>query len=157
MNRVNKILKHPKYKEYLSKINNYEINREFCKHNINHFLDMGRICYILCLERNIKVNKEIIYAVALLHDIGRWIQYEDGIPHEKASVILSKEILVECDFDIKEIECILKAILSHRDKKATELNEIFYIGDKLSRGCFYCKAESKCNWPKHKKNLNIIY
>lgn len=157
MNRVNKILKHPKYKEYLSKIDIYEKNREFCKHNISHFLDMGRICYIICLERELKVNKEIIYAVALLHDIGRWAQYEYSIPHEKASFDLSREILIDCDFSIEEIEEILQGILSHRDKEAVELNEIFYLGDKLSRGCFSCKAEPKCNWSKDKKNLNIIY
>ncbi|MGI6684337.1 MAG: HD domain-containing protein [Bacillota bacterium] len=61
-----------------------EINREFCCHQMQHALDVARIYYILFLEKyqdgissdlkNMSVDqtKELIYATALLHDIGRW-------------------------------------------------------------------------------------
>ena len=157
MERVNKIINHPKYKKYLSKIEYHEQNREFCRHNMEHFMDVARICYIMCLEENLQVNKEVIYGVALLHDIGRWVQYEDSTPHEKASYDLSGEILRACNFNESEINTILQGILNHRNKNAESFNKKVYDADKLSRGCFLCKVEKQCNWAKEKKNLNIIY
>ena len=157
MERVNKIIDHQKFKAYLSKIEYHEQNREFCRHNMEHFMDVARICYIMCLEENLQVNKEIIYGVALLHDIGRWVQYENSIPHEKASYDLSREILEECNFSEEEINTILQGILNHRNKNSTKFNKIVYSADKVSRGCFLCKAEKECNWVKEKKNLNITY
>lgn len=157
MERVNLILNNNKYIEYLNKNIQYEMDRKFCKHNMEHFLNMGRIAYILCLEQEISINKDIIYAVALLHDIGRWVQYDNGTPHEKASSEISKDILKESKFLDSEIDIILKGILNHRNKNAIGLNEIFYKADKLSRGCFSCPASSECNWSSEKKNLNILY
>ena len=95
MDRVNKILNNEKYKDYLKKNNFYEKNREFCKHDMEHFLAVARISYILCLEKGLNVNKDIIYAVGLLHDIGRWLQYEKNIQHKISSVNISEEILKE--------------------------------------------------------------
>ncbi len=40
--------------------------------------------YIRALEENYPVSKELIYCTALLHDIGRARQYEDGTPHDEA-------------------------------------------------------------------------
>ena len=71
MNRVDLILEHPKYQEYLDKIKQAEEKRIFCLHNMNHFLDVARIAYIMNLEEELGIAKEIIYATALLHDIGR--------------------------------------------------------------------------------------
>ena len=56
-------------------------------------MDVARIAYILSADRAYAVSKEIIYAAALLHDIGKWKQYEDGTPHEKASADLAEQIL----------------------------------------------------------------
>ena len=157
MDRVNKILNNEKYKYYLKKNNFYEKNREFCKHDIEHFLAVARISYILCLEKGLNVNKDIIYAVGLLHDIGRWLQYEKNIPHNISSVNISEEILKECDFSQDEIKIILDAILNHRNKQCRDLNKIFYRADKLSRQCFVCSASDKCYWGEDKKNKDIIY
>lgn len=132
--------------------------REFCRHDIYHALDVARIAYIMVLENNIQVKKENIYAAALLHDIGKWMQYDKGIPHELASAQLAEGILIECGFIKDEIEQILSMILSHRKKHNGDLiNEIFYSSDKMSRNCFKCKAASKCNWSEEKKNYNVEY
>ena len=82
MERVNKILYNEKYKELLNKLNKLEKERVFCKHNMEHFLDLARIAYIKVLEEGLNYNKEVIYAIALLHDIGRVFEYENGIPHD---------------------------------------------------------------------------
>ena len=85
MKRIDQILFHPKYQYALAQIKTWEQDRQFCRHDIGHFLDVARLAYIHCLERGLDVKKDVIYAAALLHDIGRYRQYEAGIPHEEAS------------------------------------------------------------------------
>ena len=43
MKKVNEILKNSKYKEYLTKLEVLEKDRKFCKHGMNHFMDVARI------------------------------------------------------------------------------------------------------------------
>ena len=126
---------------------------------MTHFLDVARIALILNMEEDYGIDKELIYAVALLHDIGRWMQYEEGIPHEQASAKLAPEILIKSGFDEKEQKAVLGAILSHRDasvKDEKTLRGLLYRADKLSRACFACKAQEKCDWKAEKKNMRIF-
>lgn len=160
MDRVNRILANEKYKMHLEKINAAEETRLFCCHNMGHFLDVARIAMQLNHEEGLGISKEIIYATALLHDIGRHVQYANGTPHEKASVDLAPEIMAECGFDEKEQEGILTAIGNHRNKKIAgekNLSGIIYRADKLSRPCFSCKVEKECDWSKAKKNLYLEF
>lgn len=160
MNRVDLILEHPKYQEYIDKIKQAEEKRIFCLHNMNHFLDVARIAYIMNLEEELGISKEIIYVTALLHDIGRFVQYEDGMPHEKASAELAEELLQETGFDKKEQSLILRAIREHRNKEMADeksLAGIIYRADKASRACFACEAEVHCDWDKSKKNMRVKY
>lgn len=160
MERINRILENDKYKEYLQKNKTAEEDRIFCCHNMVHFLDVARIAYVLMLEEQIETSKDLIYATALLHDIGRHMQYADGTPHEKASAIMAEDILKECGFEKEEQKEILRAIRKHRDAKiATEesLAGVIYRADKLSRACFACEAEHLCDWKSEKKNLELRY
>lgn len=157
MERVNRILNNPTYREYLKKIEICEVDRIFCRHNMEHFLDVARIAYIMVLEQGLKISKEVVYAIALLHDVGRWIQYEKGIPHEQASAELSKELLDDSGFTAEEKRIILDGIISHRKADDDIINNIIYDSDKLSRKCFTCKASSLCNWSEEEKNLNLTY
>ena len=50
MERINKLINHPLYKEYIGKIESYECQREFCRHDRKHFLDVSRIAYLFYLE-----------------------------------------------------------------------------------------------------------
>lgn len=157
MDRVDKILNHKIYQDYLKRLNNYEVKREFCKHNLEHFLDMARIAYIMVLENKLNYKKDVIYAIGLLHDIGRVEQYENGIEHHIASSNIAKEILQDIDFLEEEKEVIIEAIKNHRNSESNDLNSIIYKSDKLSRTCFNCKASDKCNWSMEKRNMKIIY
>lgn len=169
MERVNRILNHDLFKEYLEKNRSAEENRQFCHHDMGHFLDVARLAMIFYLKDCCEVKtygskpqiaEELIYAAALLHDIGRWKQYEDGTPHEKASAELAPAILTDCGFGAEETEQILTAILNHRNEKIKEeqsLSGILYRADKMSRSCFACEAEAACDWKGTKKNLELRY
>ena len=157
-NRINRILCNTNFIEHLKKNNGAEKNRQFCKHDINHLLDVARLAYIMVLEKDLDYSKDIIYAAALLHDIGRWLQYKENIPHEKASAKLAKEILEQSDYDSDEIELICNAILNHRNQdNESTLNYIIYKSDKLSRKCYHCTSIHECNWSEDKKNYKIAY
>ncbi|KYH35038.1 ribonuclease Y [Clostridium tepidiprofundi DSM 19306] len=159
MSRVNQILKHKEYLKNLNKNINDEINRKFCHHDLVHFLDVSRIMYIKSLENDLKFDKEIIYACGLLHDIGKWQQYEEGVPHEIASANIAKNILKECSFNDYEIDIIVDAIINHRNNNNpnNSLSELLYKSDKLSRMCFNCNAQAECNWSIEMRNNQIKY
>ncbi|MBQ2803670.1 MAG: HD domain-containing protein [Lachnospiraceae bacterium] len=160
MERIDKILNNKLFLYHLNKNNMAEADRRFCHHNITHFLDVARIGMILNLEEELFISKEWIYAAALLHDIGKYMQYEEGIPHEEASARLAPEILQECGFKKEEITVIVDAIQGHREDTSAALKNlkgILYRADKASRACFACKAQADCNWKADKKNLQIKY
>lgn len=163
MGRVHKIYGHPLFQKCLEENREAEKERVFCRHDMTHNLDVARLSYIFSLERGYRISKEEIYAAALLHDIGKWQQYKDGTPHEKASALLAKEILKEAGFSKEESVRIRGAILCHRisdEKKQNEsgaLAEILYDADKISRACYACPVERACNWDENKKNRKIIW
>lgn len=158
--QLEKIRMNKRYKKCYRKIEACEKNRVFCHHDMNHFLDVARIAWILNLQENLQIDKNIIYAAAILHDIGRHKQYKKGIPHEIASAQIAEKILNECGYENDKIQWITEAIRNHRDSRMlseANLGGILYRADKMSRACFSCKAEKKCNWAKEKKNLSILY
>lgn len=158
MERVNQIRKHPTYRQCYEEIQKLEQDREFCGHSMEHFIDVARLAYIFVLEEGFLVSREVVYAAALLHDIGRHLEYTQGVPHHEASARIAEAILPECGFTSKEQDIVTAAILSHRDKNLSEgFNRILYRADKMSRSCFGCKAASRCNWSDEKKNNEIRY
>ncbi len=160
VDRIDKILNHDLLLYHFEKNNAAEADRRFCRHSMVHFLDVARIGTIIALEEGIKVDREWIYAAALLHDCGKHEQYENGTPHEQASARIAPEILKACGFNNEETGVIVTAISRHRDPEAAKeknLNGILYRADKASRACFACDAEKDCNWKDGKKNLTIKY
>lgn len=158
MDRVNQIWKHPLYQTELHKLQLLEADRKFCRHTPEHFLDVARLAYIRALEENYSVSKELIYCTALLHDIGRARQYEDGTPHDEAGAVIAEQILKELGFSPEEIQAIVSAIRGHRaETNQTILGQLIYRADKKSRNCFSCKAEPECYWSSAKKNMTIQY
>ncbi len=157
--RINSILYNQKYISYINKNEKCEKDRIFCHHDLSHFFDVARIAYILNLENNLNFSKDIIYAAALLHDIGRWKQYEEGISHDAASAELAIDILKESGYSSHEINEIVAAISHHRkdSEDKNSLSYIIYFSDKASRSCFSCKAARECNWSEEKKNNIIKY
>lgn len=160
MKRIDKILSHDLYKKYTGQINEYEKERIYCRHNMEHFLAVARIAQILNLKKKLKLKKAYVYAAALLHDVGRFRQYENGTAHDKASAALAPQILSDCGFDEQETELIVTAIRNHRNTEIQmeeSLSGIIYRADKLSRGCFACPVEPQCERKVEKKNLKLRY
>ena len=158
--RIQAILNNEEYKSCYAVIKECEKDRIFCHHDMSHFLDVARIAQIINFEESIGVDRELIYATALLHDIGRHIQYQTGERHEKASAAIAPRILKECGYDEAEIEVIVDAITNHRNADiAMEpgLRGIIYRGDKASRPCFACEAQSQCDWKESRKNMELKY
>lgn len=146
MKRINRILNHFEYKKNLEKNIEMEKDRVYCCHNLQHFFDVARVGYIIALEKKLQISKEMIYAAALLHDIGKWRQYVEGIDHALVSAEIAEGILKDCCFQQEEREMILEAIKKHRKGKnlVTELDWILYEGDKQSRLCLQCKGIKDC-------------
>ena len=158
MQRVNSICSHPLWKSCVSKIRDLEKERIFCCHDTSHFLDVARIAWIENLEKRLAISREMIYAAAMLHDIGRHLQYMQGVPHDEGSVSIASDILKDSGFDEKEQTEILSAIRMHRNPDAAsrdDLAGIIYRADKKSRICAFCSASDKCNWSESKKNMKI--
>ena len=158
MERVNAICRHPLWRDSVRQIAHLERDRQFCRHDLVHFLDVARLAYIENLERGLGVDKELIYAAALLHDIGRHLQYTRNIPHDQASAQLAEVILTDCGFSQAERTEVEDAILQHRgqqDRQREGLAGLLYGADKASRACLVCPAEPECNWSPEKKNRRI--
>ena len=158
MERIDKICSHALCRSYTEKIRELEQDRIFCRHDTSHFLDVARLAYIENLERDLNISKELIYAAALLHDIGRHLEYLEGNPHDKASVMLAGDILKDCGFDTQEQNEITAAIAQHRTagtEQKDDLAGLIYRADKRSRPCLFCKAEKICKWSTQAKNLSL--
>ena len=161
MKRVQAVWEHPLYQQNLKDLTRLEADRVFCRHTPEHFLDVARLAYIFALERKLNCSRELIYCTALLHDIGKWEQYENGTPHELSSARIAEEILSglppHLRFSPEETETILTAIRGHRKLRETPelLEALLYESDKASRTCFSCPASEACNWDTTKKNKEI--
>lgn len=161
MERIHKLQNHPVFTEQCRLLREAEQERFFCRHTMEHFLDVARLMYIYNLEDEAGLDKELIYAAALLHDIGRYEQISCGTPHHIAGAGIAGLIMRDCGFDENEIHAVQEAIQSHRTENGQEegnrLAVYLYLADKQSRNCFACQAFSECNWPAEKKNMLIRY
>ena len=164
MEHVWGIYTHPLFIKCVAAIEDAEKERIYCHHDMEHFLNVARIAYILSIEREYNLSKEEIYATALLHDLGRMQEYANGTPHHEASVENAKKILTEAGFDAHECMRICNAIRAHRTAireiagtEAQLLAEVIREADKLSRDCYRCKARDGCYWSDEKKNLKILW
>lgn len=145
MKNVNMLLKDQEFVSYLQKNTECETDRIYCCHDLTHALDVARIAYILNLEENLGLSKQVVYAAGLTHDIGRWMEYESGISHETASAILAEELLLRNEFDYDDIADIVEAIGNHRtESSGSVLSSVLYRADKLSRNCPSCDAIKTC-------------
>ncbi len=160
MKRVTSIYENHRYKEYINEIAAWEQERLFCRHTMEHFLAVARIATIMQEERKLHIERSLIYAASLLHDIGRHIEYQNGTPHEEASAILAIPILETVGYNREEIDLIVQVIKYHGSASVSGTNTfsgILYDADKASRSCYSCDMEKECHWSMEKKNLTIQY
>ncbi|GAB6172522.1 HD domain-containing protein [Paradesulfitobacterium aromaticivorans] len=148
MNRVNNLIDHPEFQQHLEKIEELERERKFCKHGFEHGLAVARIANAYLLEEGAnKLGREVVYAAALLHDIGRWVEYETGKDHAEASAELAAPILAACGFAGTEIEMIAQGIREHRlhrQEGLSPLGQALALADDWARDCRNCAARTDC-------------
>lgn len=154
MERADRICRHPLWRSLLAAIAARERDRPYCRHDITHLTDAARLAWIENLERGLGVPKALIYAAALVHDLGR--AGPDGAAHERAGLDPAREILDDCGFTPAERDAVLEAVSLHRNPETArrdDLAGLLYRADKSSRLCLLCPSESGCNWPADKKNM----
>lgn len=155
--RYNRIIEHPTFKKIMKELEDLERDRIFCRHGLEHLLAVARIGYIDILENHREVSKDIMYATALLHDLGRALQYKGQGDHHVVGAELAREVLKDCGYGEEEIRMICQAIAKHGEESGEELlSQILYRADKKSRNCFLCAAYEECNWNENKKNRGIV-
>lgn len=124
MERVEAIRNNPLFRASMERIERAEAEREFCRHGMSHVLDVARIAWITALERRCRVPKDVVYAAALLHDVGRAEQYATGEDHDVAGARIAGEILkglpASLQFDAAERSAILAAVAGHRGPAVPE-------------------------------------
>ncbi|WP_088226285.1 HD domain-containing protein [Desulfosporosinus sp. FKB] len=158
MARINQLLDHRDYGAYQETIDQLEKNREFCKHGFDHGISVARIAYAYILEQDgHALTKEIVYAAAFLHDIGRWVEYQSGEDHAEASAKLALPILEACKFNREEITIILKGIREHRQHCADGLSILgnaLALADNWARDCRHCRTQKQCY--KYNQAMRLI-
>lgn len=160
MDRFNQLLHDEEVTACFGRLDSLEENRIYCRHGLSHALDVARLGYIMMLEASdFPVTKELFYVTALLHDMGRVMEYEQGISHHEAGAVMAKKLLSRYAFTEEEKSAVCQAIAWHRDKtvkSAPGLAGYLYLADKRSRNCFSCKAKESCHWSEEKKNFDLF-
>ncbi len=164
MDRCNKIIENRDYQLYLVKNDQQERERVFCGHHFEHLLTVARLTYLLLLEEGQPfISREIAYAAGLLHDIGRWQEYQTGADHAEASSELAGPILEKAGFQLPERLLIQKAIARHRNKDndsrhRSPLGRALAKADQYSRLCFNCNERDACyKFEKQPHKGRLIY
>lgn len=148
--KIELILEHELFVNNMKKCMDYEKERIYCKHDIYHSFDVARICYIIILENKMNYSRELVYALALLHDIGRARQYEFGEKHNEVGSELAAIIMHDVGFQVQEISLVKNVILEHSGEHILEppssLDKGFFQADFLARKCMWCNAKKTCKW-----------
>lgn len=123
LSRVDAIWRHPTYQAAMQQIECVERERAYCRHGFDHCLDVARIAWVAVLEDGLGLPRDLVYAAALLHDVGRAAEYVCGEPHDAASVRIARAIMGTVDEDVafsaKEQDAICHAIAGHRGPSAS--------------------------------------
>lgn len=156
------------YRERVRRLEALEADRIYCRHNMAHFMDVARLAWIRNLEENRRLDREMIYLYALLHDMGRVAEYEQGISHAQASAGYAGEIFSRLGYPADRGRVICTAILSHRGssqryrsgsrqnepktEEAEAFADLMRWADHASRMCFCCPAQRDCKWEEERRN-----
>lgn len=160
MVRVDWLIRDPDYCHYLEENRCREVNRRYCRHDLQHMIDVARITYMLFLETGdlkpfmaqyelsqLTTAREIIYAAGMLHDIGRWQEYDTHEDHALIGARLAPALLHRAGFSNAEAKVICHAVKAHRQagEGAGMLGCHLSRADGLSRLCARCLAREECH------------
>ena len=159
MEYVRKLLQETDYLKRMKELETLEIERRFCRHGLEHALDVARIAWIKVLEEHRTFDKEEVYLTALLHDIGRITEYQEGISHQEAGMKIAEELLAQIGYPKEKQFHLVEAIGRHREKDEIKDDFMGVIkkADVSSRNCFFCSASEKCKWNTQRKNMTIVW
>jgi uncharacterized protein len=93
------------------------VRKELSKSNLGaHTLDHTMRVHTLSLQlsEGLAVNRRVLEAAALLHDIGRPREAETKVSHSIASGEMGRDILAEIGYSDSEIRQVVSAIRTHR-------------------------------------------
>lgn len=158
MSYIARLMALESYRQALTALERREADRIYCKHDLDHFLDVARITLLLCQAHNIEADRDSVYLAALMHDLGRLDR--DEADHNVAGSVLAAQWLDAIGFPKDRQEVVLTLIEEHGwpGKKApANLSEAFSLADSYSRACYYCPAADSCFWPPERKNTHPIY
>ncbi|HAP32150.1 MAG TPA: phosphohydrolase [Firmicutes bacterium] len=151
MERINLLLRSSLYRDYLGKVEEKEKDRVFCKHGFNHSMEVARLCWIFLLENGLTYARDVVYAAALLHDLGRCEEDNATVAaacHALRSARLAEPLLAEAGYSLPERKLITDAIAEHRKGEdevfTSHLSYFLRRADKYSRLCGDCPAAAAC-------------
>lgn len=121
MDTVTQVLEHPQYMACCETITDYEADRTYCRHDMEHFLRVGQIAILLAKENGLSIDAEEIMLAALFHDLGRALQYQNGISHAESSAILAEEILLSIGYDPAKTDRICAAVKCHSKRQDVKI------------------------------------
>jgi len=166
LKRVELLINEALYNEHMQRNVSQEVEPKIYEHGFHHHLDVARITYILILEHN-DLNyfvresglsgklaaKEVIYAAGLLHDIGKWKEYKEGIEHASYGAMVARDILPRAFFNPNEVDIICRAIYEHSNisKDMSFLGERVHRADNLSRVYTERDFREQCSTMKNKE------
>ena len=107
MEYVARLLEDTMYRCLLEHMKLMEADRIYCRHGLEHLMDVARLGWIMALEQKAAITKEEVYLAALLHDIGRVEEYETGISHAAAGQQLAGEILSHIGYPADQAETVV--------------------------------------------------
>lgn len=179
-----KVLKHPIFLKFIKEIKDMENGRSYCHHELEHAVDVARLAWIYYLEDTLAVDapnvtelhrkwessgvwtdeietkKDLFYTAALLHDIGRGVQYQTGVHHSVSGLEPAKQILEDVEIPKDWEKQILDVIAEHADDNMDRLEKDleYYIAkaDHDSRLCFACEVRESCKWTEDEMNNTVV-
>ncbi|MFZ5633960.1 MAG: HD domain-containing protein [Bacillota bacterium] len=168
MDRIERIKTDPLYVECLALNGDRERDRRFCRHDFQHMLSVSQISYKIIsdtgnLDYFARTERlpgsaravEVIRAAGLLHDMGRWRQYDTGEDHALAGSRMARSVLERAGFIKREIETATRAIREHRrgGPGTSYLGRVICLADDLSRPCETCGARFECYKYEYMENI----
>lgn len=168
LGRIEVVRKDPFYLDCLSLNGERERDRLFCRHDYRHVVLVSQIsCKIIKQTcglntfikteglNGIKSALEVVYAAGLLHDMGRWLQYDTGEDHALAGSVIAAGVLKRAGFSEREALVITRAIREHRKALPGQsyLGRVLCLADDLSRPCGSCSARLDCYKYEYMENI----
>lgn len=107
---------------------------------INHYNRIYELSLELAQKQNMKVDKDVLFAASMLHDIGAFEQYaNEDVEHDVRSVELLEEIILPMGFPKEKIDLVKDAMTTHMFYEIPSSNEesiVFHDADTLDfMGC----------------------